>query len=81
MAAAEREQMRVVRTGIIRAIHPDETVRRRMDEIAAGLANLFKTLKAAKEQGVGRIIKEYDRMIQQLKTLSQQYEGIVQLIR
>ena len=62
-------------------MHPDETVRRRIDEIAAGLANLLKTLEAAKEQGVGRIIKEYDQMIQQPKTLSQQYGGIVQLIR
>jgi len=50
-------------------MHPDETVRRRIDEIAAGLANLLKTLGAAKEQRVGRI-KEYDQMIQQPKTLS-----------
>ena len=73
--------------GVIQAVgvaEVDEALRRRMDEIAAGIENLLKTLEAAKEQKeqeVGRTIKEYDRMIQQLKALSQQYEGIVQLIR
>ena len=60
-------------------MHSDETVRRRMDEIAAGLAN--QDIRGCEGARNRKNNKEYDRMIQQLKTLSQQYGGIVQLIR
>ena len=48
--AESREAGQAVQTGIIRTIHSDdEALRRRMNEIAAELANLLETLEAAKE--------------------------------
>jgi len=43
------EAGRVVQTGIIRAMEPDETLRRRADEIAAELEKLLKRLRRSKK--------------------------------
>ena len=69
---AESEVERAAQTGVIQAKPDDETdevLRRKLNEIAVEFVSLLEALEAAKEQ--------HDRIIQQSRSLFQQYESIV----